>query len=206
MSKIFDPDAFENDTPDQQMMPSVGWTSLPAQTKWAAVTVLGLKLLVAVAWAASISQINPMASGVFLADYLPFPLPEAIDNVSVGSLINLLLGLLAVIMPTVIWHHILEDEILSDIRGYFAGDIRRIVIAAILLATYALTIALEVMSLLSRVDNSMQAVNSPIPILGDQPELLPLLLVSLALVLGSCLLGLASAALSRSIKTHFSLN
>lgn len=204
MSKTYDPDAFENDTPDQQMMPSVGWSNLPAQTKWAAFTLLALKGLVAVAWGASISQVNPMASGVFLADYLPFPLPDAMDDVSVGSLINLVLGLLAVIMPTVIWHHALEEDILSDIRGYFAGDIRRIVIATLLLATYALTITLEVMSLLARVDNSMQAANSPIPTLGEQPELLPLLLVSLTLVLGSCLLGLASAALSRSIKHRFS--
>jgi hypothetical protein len=201
MSK-FDPDAFENDTPQEQMMPSIGWSDLPAQTKTMLLLLTLLKILAVFAWSASFSQINPMASGVFISDMLPFPLPQALEDLSVGSILNVTLGILAVAMPAVIWHFVLCHHILSDIRGYFEGQPQRIVIGAVLVLTYALTITLEVLSLLARVKDSLGST-SPIPTLGDQPELIPLLLVSLSLILGSCLLGLASAALSLSIKNRF---
>jgi hypothetical protein len=199
----FDPDAFENnDTPQEQMMP-IGWSDLPAQTKTMLVVLTLLKILAVFAWSASFSQINPMASGIFIGDMLPFPLPQALENLSVGSILNITLGILAVAMPAVIWHFILSHRILSNIRrGYFEDNPQRIVIGAVLVATYALTITLEVLSLLARVKDSLGTA-SPIPTLGDKPELIPLLLVSLALILGSCLLGLASAALSISIQNRF---
>lgn len=200
MSK-FDPDAF-NDTPQEQMMPSIGWSDLPAQTKTMLFVITLLKILAVFAWSASFSQINPMASGVFISDMLPFPLPKALENLSVGSILNISLGFLSVITPSIIWHFILRDKILSDIRGYFEGNTERIVIGAVLILTYALTISLEILSLIARVKDSLGTA-SPIPTLGDKPELIPLLLVSLALILGSCLLGLASAALSLSIKNRF---
>lgn len=197
----YDPDLFETsaarDAPPIRHPGVLDWSNIGTGTKAMLAVVILTELLFSLAWATSFSLVNAMGEGVFLADYLPFPLPEILQDLSVGSVINLVLGLLAVTTPAVIWHFTLRDRILRDPIGYFEGNILRIVVATILIATYASTIALEVLSLLSRIDSSLNT--GPLDLLETQPELIPLALVSAALILGSCLLGLASAALSLSI-------
>lgn len=170
---------------------------------WLKLTAIGLvKLVTMLAWAASFQGINPMASGIFVADYLPFPLPGALQDLSASFLINLTLGALAVILPSVLWHYALKHDVLHNPRDFFADNPLRITIFGLLVLAYSLTISLEVMALMSRVESSLDT--GPIPVLGNQPEILPLAVASAALILGSCLLGLASASLSRSIHSRYS--
>lgn len=198
MSK-FDPEAFEASV-SPPPIPSTGWSDLPMHLKGMAIAVIGLETLCVFAWAASFSTINPMGDGIFLVDLLPFPLPDFLKDLSVGGLLNGVLGLIAVATPTAIWHFILRDRILSNITEYFRDDILRIAVGGILLCTYLATVALEILSLLKRIDASLNT--GPLDLLESQPELLPLALVSAALILGSCLLGLASAALFHSLQNR----
>lgn len=179
----------------------IQWANIGAETWLKLIMIYIAKIACIFAWGASFSSINPMGNGIFLADILPISLPLALQDVSVSTLINLTLGALAVILPSVLWHYTLRSNVLTNFKEYFEGNPLRISVAALLLISYGMTIALEVMSLLSRIDDSLDT--GPIPVLGEQPEILPLAIASAALVLGSCLLGLASASLSRSIHNRY---
>ena len=201
MSK-FNPEHFAESRPEQSAPVHIGWRDLGTATKLKLVAVCIAEILCALGWAASFSTINPMGGNQFLNDLLPFPLPDAMDDMTIASAINLALGLLAVILPAVLWHYTLQNNVLGDIKGYFNSDPLRMTVASLLGTAYAFLIALEILALRTRVHNSLDT--GPIPILGDRPEMLPLALASGALVLGSCLLGLASASLFRSIQNRAS--
>jgi len=192
------PDATTSSAPGVPPPNPTKWSKLSADI-WAKFLALYIaKIACALAWAASFQTINPIASGVFIADLVPFPIPPELQNFSVSILVNFALGVLAIVLPSIIWRYAL-DGVLQNPREYFQGNPLRITICALLLIGYGLTISLEILSLVKRVDNTIDT--GPIPVLGDQAEMWPLAIASAALILGSCLLGLASAALSRSIAT-----
>ena len=197
----FNQERFTTSAPQSEAPLHIGWRDLETTTKFKLVGIVGAEILAAFAWGASFSTINPMGSGQFLSDLLP-SFPDALQDMTVSSLVNLTLGLLAVLIPAVMWHFILKHDVLGDLRGYFEGNVLRITVGALLGSAYTILIALEILALRTRVHNSLDT--GPIPILGDRPEILPLALASGALILGSCLLGLASAALLRSIQNRFS--
>jgi hypothetical protein len=160
-----------------------------------------LKMLTALAWAMSFQTINPILGSVFLADILPFPLPSGLEDMSASILVNVALGILAVLLPTVLWHFALKYNVLRNPRAYFEGNPLRVLVCCLLTAAYVMTITLEMLSLINRVHDAID--QGPIPTLGNQPDLLPLILASSALIIGSCLLGLASASLNRSIHVRY---
>lgn len=176
------------------------WRSLGAESwiKLSALTLL--ELGGTFAWAASFSSINQIASDIFIADFIP--VPEFMENMTAGSLINLFLGGMAVIIPIICWHYAISTDAAKHPKKYFSDQPVRIVVAVMLATAYAMTITLEVMSLLGRIDDTVN--HGPIPILGEQPEILPLSIASFALVVGTCLLGLASASLHHALNTRFS--
>lgn len=199
----FDPEHFKNTTSEKPQPSShIGWSNLATDTRLKLIGVSTAEVGCAFGWAASFSSVNPVANGVFLADFVPITLPQAMQNISAASLINLGLGFMAVIIPAVLWHLTLKNQILKDVRGYFLGDVLRMAVGGLLGAAYAMLIGLEILSLRLRVTNSLDT-SSPIPTLGNPPEILPLALASGALILGSCLLGLASASLFQSIHNRY---
>ncbi|GAB1256172.1 hypothetical protein NBRC116494_06740 [Aurantivibrio plasticivorans] len=161
--------------------------------------VWGGKIIIAVMFAASFMPINPIAVDVFIGDFLP--VPDVIGDISMGGLINFGLGLLAVTLPTILWKHALDRAFQSDPKAYFTDAPMRIVIASVLGVAYGLIIALEVLALRSRITASLD--QGPIATISEQPEVLPMAIASGALILGSCLLGLASAALTNAIHERY---
>mgnify|MGYP001579676584 CR=1 FL=1 len=177
---------------------SMSWIDLDFATRAQLFLYTFAEVFCAAAWAASFSTVNPMGSGIWLADVLPVELPNALQDLSVASLVNFILWLMAVIIPAVLWHFVLRDEVWKDVRGFFHGNLLRTVVGGLLVAIYGCLIALEILALRLRVDNSLDI--GPIPILGDTPHAVPLFLASAALVIGSALLGLGSASLIHSIR------
>ena len=188
------------DQPDN----NIRWTALSAGT-WLRLVALHIaKIVLAFAWGVSFQTVNPIMQGIFLADFLPFPLPVELQNLSASILINITLGILAVTLPSVLWEYALKYDVLRNPRDYFMGNPLRIFVCSLLISTYGLTISLEIMALMNRANANINA--GPIPVLGVQAEFVPLAIASAALVLGSCLLGLASAKLSLSISNRYSVH
>lgn len=202
----FNPKHHDNDErPQDEPMYSkparaIMWRAIGAENWMKLLALTLLECLIVFAWSGSFATINGMGSDTFLVDVMPLPL--ALQDLTLSSMINGILGLLAVVTPLILWHFALSTNVLRNPKSYFIGHPLRMIVGVMLMLLYGLIITLEVMSLMTRIDNSL--AHSPIPILGEQPDLLPLVIASAALVLGTCLLGLASAALHRSIYSNFS--
>lgn len=167
---------------------------------WLSITALwGAKLFTALMMGASFSVINPILGDVYLGDFIP--VPSFAEDITMGAVVNAGLGMATVILPAVLWSHILSDEFQANPRGYFEGQPIRIAIGIILTFTYLTLITLEVLALESRIHSSLDT--GPIRMVQEQPEALPLIIASVALILGTILIGLASASLSKSIAKRF---
>ncbi len=167
---------------------------------WAKLACIwGGKIIIAVMFAASFMPINPIAVDVFIGNFLP--VPDVIGDISMGAFINFGLGLLAVAMPTILWKHALDRAFQTAPKAYFTDAPMRIVIASVLGMAYGLIVALEILALKSRIHSSLD--QGPIATIAEQPEILPMAIASGALILGSCLLGLASAALTNAIHERY---
>ena len=158
------------------------------------------KIIVALMMGASFTVINPVAADVYLADFLP--LPTLLENITMNAVINGGLGLATVLLPTALWKYVLSDECQANPRGYFIDQPIRVGVAIILLIAYLMLVFLEILALRARIHGSLDS--GPIASIGEQPEILPMAIASCALILGTCLLGLASASLSKSIANRFS--
>jgi len=189
---------------DQSLPPAeISWRDVPNQARLKYAGLHLAELVLAIAWGLSIGIVNPIASNLFLADIMPFTLPQTLENFTVSHLINFGLGLLAVILPMVMWKFALEHNILKNPRAYFAENPLRITVGSLLVVAYLLIVTLEILALSTRI--SEQIDTGPIPVLGDKADILPLTIASAALILGSNLLGLATASLSKSLRTHYRL-
>lgn len=195
-------ESYFGDPEQKPPLPPIRFKDLETKAKVMLSSLLLFDLLMAGAWAAAFSQINHMFNDLFVANAIPFL--EFLGNLTFNSILSFILGLNAVIIPAVAFHFIIRDEIMNDIKGYFENNVQRIFVATLLAVTWSLIISLEIFSLTKRVE----AVNviSPIPSL-DEPNLIPMYFISAILILGSALLGLASASLTNSIrKRHIALH
>lgn len=201
----FDPDkeswAQEPGVTRQSDRYSIDFRAMEVDTWVKLTSVWGAKIVIAAMFGASFKPINQMANDVFIGDFLP--VPDFIGDITMCALINFGLGTFAVILPTILWKHALDRAFQSDPKAYFAAEPMRIVIASVLGVAYALIIALEVLALKSRITASLD--QGPITTISQQPDVLPMAIASGALILGSCLLGLASASLSAAIKDRYAV-
>ena len=148
---------------------------------------------------ASFTVINPIATSVYLSDFLP--LPQALENISMNAVINGGLGLGTVLIPTVLWSHVLSDEFKCNPKGFFQNQPIRVAVGGVLGLTYLMLLTLEILALRARVHASLDT--GAIALITQQPDILPMAIASIAMILGTILLGLASASLSKSIAKRF---
>tara|TARA_B110000211_G_scaffold78906_1_gene92520 strand:+ start:1631 stop:2251 length:621 start_codon:yes stop_codon:yes gene_type:complete len=168
---------------------------------WISLTFVWIgKIAVALMMGASFTVINPIATDVYLADFIP--LPELVENITMNALINGGLGLATILLPTTLWKYVLSDEFQASPKGYFVNQPIRLVVASILTLAYLTLILLEILALKARINGSLDS--GPIGFIENQPDALPMVIASGALIIGTCLLGLASAALTKSILQRFS--
>lgn len=177
----------------------IDFRALTAQAWGALLCIWITKILVALMMGASFTEINPIAQSVYLADSIP--LPSMFEDITMGAIINGALGLATVLIPTVIWKYVLSEEFQCNPRGYFLNQPIRTCVGMILLLLYLMLIALEIMALRARIHASLDT--GPIQFVKEQPEALPMIIASTAMILGTFLLGLASAALSKSLSKRF---
>tara|TARA_R110002072_G_scaffold10244_4_gene47895 strand:- start:629 stop:1255 length:627 start_codon:yes stop_codon:yes gene_type:complete len=190
----------ESASPSGEPYLHIDLRAITIQTWISLILVWSGKIAVALMMGASFTIINPVATDVYLADFLP--LPAFLENITMNAVINGGLGLATILLPTTLWKYVLSDECQANPRGYFLNQPVRIGVAVILVLAYLMLILLEILALRARIHGSLDT--GPIASIGAQPEILPMAIASCALILGTCLLGLASASLSKSISKRFS--
>ncbi len=193
--------AASNSPQNQQPLQNIDLRAITAQVWLSLICIWIAKIMVAFMMGASFSVINPIAKGVYLADFIP--LPTALEDIQMGAVINGGLGFATVLIPTILWKYILSDEFQCNPQGFFLNQPIRVAVGIVLMLSYLMLIALEVMALRSRIHASLST--GPIQIVNDQPEALPMIVASIAMILGTIMLGLASAHLSKSIAKRFSV-
>jgi hypothetical protein len=144
--------------------------------------------------------VNTVGSDLFIVDVLGLPDIPAITNISVGTLINGVLGLAAVATPVFLFGQLLErhEEIFDDPRSFFSNGLNAIV-TTLLLLLYMFVIGSEFSVLYLRV--VAESAPSPIPNLaGHEANFWPMMIMSAALIVTNCAMGLATAHILRSTK------
>jgi len=143
---------------------------------------------------------NPLGSDVFIVDILGLPALPALSNISVGTLINGVLGLAAVLTPVFLFGQLLDrhQEIFEDAKGFFSNGINAIV-TALLVILYLLVIATEFGALYMRI--TIETAPSIIPSLSNsEASFWPMLIMSIALIITNAAMGLACAHIMRSTR------
>ena len=147
--------------------------------------------------------INTVGSDLFIADVLSLPDISVFSNVSIGTLINSILGLAAVATPAFLFSTLLErhHEIFDDPKEFFRDGLN-IIVTALLLGFYLLVIASEFSVLYLRVVE--ESTSSVIPnISGEHSSFWPMLIMSIALICTNAAMGLAAAHIFHSTKKAF---
>lgn len=149
---------------------------------------------------ANYSLVNPVGSDVFIVDVLGLPATGLLENITVSTLINGVLGFAAVATPVALFSVLLDrhQEIFNAPRAFFASALTKIV-TGLLLLLYAFVIVTEFSALYLRV--LAESAPSPIPSLaGHETGFWPLLLMALALILINAAMGLATAHIMRAAR------
>ncbi|MBL3588673.1 MAG: hypothetical protein JMN24_02625 [gamma proteobacterium endosymbiont of Lamellibrachia anaximandri] len=144
--------------------------------------------------------VNTVGADLFVLDVLGLPDIYALSNISVGTLINGILGLAAVATPVFLFSQLLErhHEIFSDPKGFFSDGLNAIVTALFTLL-YFFVIFTEFATLYMRVLE--ESAPSPIPELaGSEANFWPMLIMSIALIITNAAMGLATAHVLRATK------
>ncbi len=142
---------------------------------------------------------NPIGGTTFLVDIWGLPTGTVLDNVTVGILINAMLGLMAVVVPIIMGLFFLEHhhDLFEDHTRFFANGFNKFV-CGLILTTYGFVIATEFSCLYLRILEETHT--GPIPDLGGEPTgFIPLLLMSCALILANLGLGLLVAYAHRNL-------
>lgn len=175
----------------------------PADRLWVMMRLAGAFGVEGLNWAlhtANYSLVNSVGSDVFLIDALSLPEWGWLQNLTVSTLINSVLGLAAVATPVFLFGQLIErhKDIFENPRGFLADGLSKIV-TGLLLLLYLFVVVTEFSALYLRI----QAENlpSPIPALaGHSTGFWPMLLMSLALILINAAMGLATAHILRAAK------
>ncbi|MES9993995.1 MAG: hypothetical protein ABW098_18755 [Candidatus Thiodiazotropha sp.] len=144
--------------------------------------------------------VNTVGSDLFVLDVLGLPDIPFLSSLSVGILINGVLGLAAVATPIFLFGQLLDrhEDIFADARGFFRNGMNMIV-TALLALLYLFVIVTEFASLYMRVLE--ETAPSPIPSLqGSETHFWPMLIMSIALIITNAAMGLATAHILRSTK------
>lgn len=144
--------------------------------------------------------VNTVGSDLFVLDVLGLPDIPALSNISVGTLINGILGLAAVATPIFLFGQLLErhHEIFDDAKKFFSNGLH-MVITALFSLLYLFVISTEFATLYMRIQE--ETAPSPIPgFSGNEASFWPLMIMSIALIITNAAMGLATAHIARSTK------
>ncbi len=144
--------------------------------------------------------VNTVGADLFVLDVLGLPDIAVISNISVGTMINGMLGLAAVATPVFLFGQLLErhTEIFADTKAFFSNGLNAIITGMFALL-YLFVIATEFAALYLRIEE--ETAPSPIAGLsGNEASFYPLLIMSIALILTNAAMGLATAHIIRSTK------
>lgn len=144
--------------------------------------------------------VNTVGSDLFVLDVLGLPDISVLSNISVGTLINSVLGLAAVATPVFLFGQLLErhEQIFADAKGFFSNGLN-MVVTALLVLLYLFVISTEFATLYMRI--AEETAPSPIPSLsGNAGSFWPMLIMSVALIITNAAMGLATAHIVRSTK------
>jgi hypothetical protein len=175
----------------------------PADRLWVIVKLAGALAAEGFNWllhTANYSLVNTVGSDVFLIDALGLPEWRLLQNLTVSTLINGVLGMAAVATPIFLFGQLIERhrEIFDNPRHFFANALSRIV-TGLLILLYAFVIVTEFAALYLRVQ--AESAPSPIPALaGHATGFWPMLLMCVALILINAAMGLATAHILRAGK------
>ena len=144
--------------------------------------------------------VNTVGSDLFIVDVLGLPVVTGLGNITVGTLINGVLGLAAVATPVFLFGQLLErhEEIFQDTRNFFSNGLNAVV-TALLVLLYLFVIGSEFSTLYMRILE--ESAPSPIPTLaGHEANFWPMMIMSIALIITNAAMGLATAHILRSTK------
>jgi len=144
--------------------------------------------------------VNTVGADLFIIDVLGLPDISGLSNISVGTLINGILGLAAVATPVFLFSQLLDrhQEIFDDARSFFSNGLNAIVTALFTLL-YLFVIFTEFSTLYMRIKE--ETAPSPIPeFSGNEASFWPMLIMSVALIITNAAMGLATAHILRSTK------
>lgn len=147
----------------------------------------------------SYSLVNTVGADLFVIDVLGLPDISGLSNISVGTLINGILGLAAVATPVFLFGQLLDrhKEIFDDTKNFFNG--LNTIITALLALLYLFVISTEFATLYIRILE--ETAPSPIPeFSGNEASFWPLLILSITLIITNAAMGLATAHILRSTK------
>jgi len=144
--------------------------------------------------------VNTVGSDLFVVDVLGLPDISALSNISVGTLINGVLGLAAVATPVFLFGQLLERHAeIFEAGGKFFKDGLHIVITALFALLYFFVISTEFATLYMRIQE--ETAPSVIPgFSGGEASFWPMMIMSVALILTNAAMGLATAHMVRSAK------
>ena len=164
-------------------------------------SLIGLYLAECLNWlvhASNYHLVNPIGSEEFLVDIWGPPAYGFIQNITIGTLINSVLGLAAVIVPVLMCKLFLENQELINRSGYFITQKASQIVAGFVGLLYLFVVATEFSVLYLKIQ---QATNiGPIQIAGAEPTgFIPMLIMCIALILANLGLGLFVAHTHRKI-------
>lgn len=164
-------------------------------------SLIGLYLAECLNWlvhASNYSMANPIGSDEFLIDIWGLPAYGFIENLTIGTLINSVLGLAAVIVPVMMWRLFLDNQDLINKTDYFLDQKVSRIVAGLVVGLYAFVVATEFSVLYLKIQQ--QLVTGPIQIAGAEPTgFIPMLVMCIALILANLALGLFVAHVHRKI-------
>ena len=144
--------------------------------------------------------VNTVGSDLFVLDILGLPDWSALSNITVGMLINSVLGLAAVSAPIFLFSQLLErhEEIFDDTRAFFSNGLHMI-ITTMLALLYFFVIFTEFAALYLRILE--ESAPSPIPGFSEnESSFWPMMIMSITLIITNAAMGLATAHILRSSK------
>ena len=143
--------------------------------------------------------VNTVGSDLFIVDVLGLPDIAALTNLTLGTLINGVLGLAAVATPVFLFSQLLarHEEIFADPKTFFTNGLNAIV-TTLLVLLYLFVIGTEFATLYMRV--VAESAPSPIPnMAGNEANFWPMLIMSIALIITNAAMGLATAQDRKSV-------
>lgn len=143
--------------------------------------------------------VNTVGADLFILDVLGLPDISALSNISVGTLINGVLGLAAVMTPVFLFGSLLDrhQEIFADKKAFFTG--LNAIVTGLLVLLYIFVITTEFATLYMRIQE--ETAPSVIPeFASNQASFWPMMIMSIALIITNAAMGLATAHIIRTTK------